>query len=60
MTTKEAIEIMYQAAICALCQEDDNATGLYPCNCKGGAVEKRHKTIQMLINLKNELIGQVD
>jgi hypothetical protein len=57
---KEFIDTIYQCGVCALCQCDDNAEGMFPCNCDCDQTEKRAKVLKMLLDTRNELVKQIE
>jgi len=54
-----AIDLMYQAAVCAVCNCDDNAEGMYPCDCDCGATAQRDKILRMLREVRQEQIEKI-
>ena len=60
MTGKEAIQLMYEAAVCAVCHCDNNVTGVFPCDCGPDEIEKRQQAYKMLREVRQELIDKLD
>lgn len=56
---EEAIDMIYQAAVCAVCQCDDNAAGMFPCNCNCAQTEQRDKILKMLRDVRQEQLDKL-
>lgn len=54
-----AIDLMYQAGVCALCQCDDNPEGMFPCECDCQQTEERARLLKMLLDTRTELIDGI-
>lgn len=60
MTLEEAVDMMYEAALCALCHCDDNAQGMFPCNCTCEETTRRSESIEMLNKLRRDIIQELN
>lgn len=59
-TAIDLINLMYQAAICAVCNCDDNVEGMYPCDCDCNATAQRDKVLRMLRQVREEQINTIN
>lgn len=58
-TAKQIIDTMYQAAVCAVCNCDDNVEGMYPCDCDCNATAQRDKVLRMLREVRREQLEKI-
>lgn len=56
---KEIIDTMYQAAVCAVCNCDDNVEGMYPCDCNCAETTQRDKVLRMLREVREEQLTKI-
>lgn len=56
LTAVEAVEMMWQAAMCGLCHCNNNPSGIFPCDCDCEVTEKYSESITMLLEVKNDIL----
>lgn len=56
---EEIINTMYQAAVCAVCNCDDNVEGMYPCDCECNATAQRDKILRMLREVRLDQLNKL-
>lgn len=59
MTPREAIQLMYEASIAALCHCDNNPSGLYPEGCPCEQTKETHEKIEMLLETRKFLMQKL-
>lgn len=57
MTEKEKLERFYNAAISALAHIDCDVEGIYPKDCSCDTRKKYAESVELLTDVKNELIN---
>ena len=59
MNPKEAVQLMYEAAVAAICHCDNSPEGIYPVGCPCQQTKETHEKLEMLLDTRRFLMDKL-